>query len=111
MCARLPEKPAVRQLTSVDDQLIELFQRVTQAEALPRPVGVDHLGHFQDPRRIRQGQVLFQDLLHTREEDPLQPLVEVQGIDGKGLDTAERFSTGGDFIPPALNAQFALDQQ
>ena len=111
MCARLPEKPAARQLTSVDDQLVELFQRIAQTQAFLRPGGIDHLGHLHDPGSIRQWQILFEDLLHAHEEDPLQPLMEVQGVDRKGLDTAERLGAGGHFVPPALHAQFALNQQ
>ncbi|MCY1462249.1 hypothetical protein D9M71_800050 [compost metagenome] len=41
----------------------------------------------------------------------MQPLLEVQRIDRKWLDTGQRFSGWRDLVPPPLHPQLALDQQ
>src|SRR3546814_2184160 len=66
------------QSANVADQLVELRQQSLQLNALPWPLGIDHFSHRQDARGIGQRQVIFQDGLHARQENPLQPLLEVQ---------------------------------
>ncbi|MOA43771.1 hypothetical protein D3C78_1659580 [compost metagenome] len=72
------------------DQQVKLFKQHLKLPILATQValGEDHFSHFLNPRGIRQWQILLKDVFHLRQEDPLQPLLEIQRIDRK------RFNAG-----------------
>lgn len=98
-------------MTRPADQPVELAKRRQQTGDFLATLRIGHLGHGQDTRGLRQGAVAFENQLHPRQEDPLQPLLERQRIHAERLGAGQRFRGGAAFAPPAEGTQLTLDQQ
>ena len=104
-------KTLIEPVAAGREQGIYLCEYANQSLGPGIGLTVDLFSHWADSTIDGQRQLLSQKVTEFRDEDPLQPLVKAQGIDGKRLAALQCLMTGGLLFPPCLRPHLAFQRR